>query len=90
MLDVDCDESTIKGPVAPITGSFPTHELVHEVETRKGSNLFLPWLEANVRSGSQDPAVYNAIAKIYIDSNNNPEVFLKDDNVSTLKLREAA
>ena len=62
---------------------------MQEVETRNRSKLFLPWFEADVRSGSQDPAVYNAIAKIYIDSNNNPEVFLKDHNVSTLKLREA-
>jgi hypothetical protein len=24
---------------------------------------------------------YNALAKIYIDSNNNPEAFLKENNV---------
>src|SRR5215471_16209905 len=29
----------------------------------------------------QDSAVFNAIAKIYIDSNNDPEQFLKENNV---------
>jgi clathrin heavy chain len=44
--------------------------------------LILPWLEARIQSGSQDSAVFNAVAKIYIDSNNNPEQFLKENNVS--------
>ena len=43
--------------------------------------LILPWLEAKVQAGSQYPAVYNAIAKIYIDSNNSLEAFLKENNV---------
>ena len=64
-----------------ITGNFPIDELVQEVETHIRLKLILPWLEAKVQAGSQDPAVYNAIAKIYIDSNNNPEAFLKDNNV---------
>ncbi|KAE9383880.1 hypothetical protein BT96DRAFT_1008680 [Gymnopus androsaceus JB14] len=32
-------------------------------------------------AGSQDAALYNAIAKIDINSNNNPEAFLKDNNL---------
>lgn len=81
LLDVDCDESTIKGLLASISGNFPIDELVQEVESRNRLKLILPWLEARIQGGSQDPAVYNAIAKIYIDSNNNPESFLKDNNV---------
>ncbi|KAG2147061.1 armadillo-type protein [Suillus cothurnatus] len=30
---------------------------------------------------SQDPAVFNALAKIFIDSNNKPETFLKKNNL---------
>ncbi|KAI5123544.1 hypothetical protein M0805_006703 [Coniferiporia weirii] len=81
LLDVDCDETTIKGLLASITGNFPIDELVQEVETRNRLKLILPWLEARVQAGSQDPPVYNAIAKIYIDSNNNPENFLKENNI---------
>ncbi|KAJ3967704.1 hypothetical protein EV361DRAFT_871430, partial [Lentinula raphanica] len=80
LLDVDCDEATIKTLLASVTGNFPIDELVHEVEQRNRLKLILPWLEARVQTGSQDPAVYNAMAKIYIDSNNNPEAFLKENN----------
>ncbi|KLO17941.1 clathrin heavy chain [Schizopora paradoxa] len=81
LLDVDCDETTIKGLLASITGNFPIDELVQEVESRNRLKLILPWLESRMQSGSQDPAVHNAIAKIYIDSNNNPEQFLKENNI---------
>jgi clathrin heavy chain len=68
LLDVDCDEGTIKSLLSSVTGNFPIDELVHEVEQRNRLKLILPWLEARVQAGSQDPAIFNAIAKIYIDS----------------------
>jgi clathrin heavy chain len=82
LLDVDCDKMTIKSLLASITGNFPIDELVHEVEQRNRLKLILPWLEAHIQSGSQYSAVFNAVAKIYIDSNNNPKQFLKENNVS--------
>ncbi|KAL9713749.1 Clathrin heavy chain [Leucoagaricus gongylophorus] len=81
LLDVDCDETTIKGLLASVQGTFPVDELVAEVEQRNRLKLILPWLEARVQGGSQDTPVFNAIAKIYIDSNNNPEQFLKENNL---------
>ena len=81
LLDVDCDETTIKSLLASVPGNFPIDELVHEVEQRNRLKLILPWLEARVQANSQDPSVYNALAKIYIDSNNNPEAFLKENNL---------
>lgn len=81
LLDVDCDETTIKSLLASVPGNFPIDELVNEVEQRNRLKLILPWLEARVQSGSQDSPVYNALAKIYIDSNNNPEAFLKENNL---------
>jgi len=81
LLDVDCDEATIKSLLASVTGPFPIDELVNEVEQRNRLKLILPWLDTRVQAGSQDPAIYNAIAKISIDSNNNPEQFLKENNV---------
>ncbi|KAH6916189.1 clathrin heavy chain 1 [Coprinopsis sp. MPI-PUGE-AT-0042] len=74
-------QTTIKGLLASVTGNFPIDELVHEVEQRNRLKLILPWLEARVAGGSQDPAVFNAMAKILIDSNNNPEQFLKENNL---------
>lgn len=81
LLDVDCDETTIKTLLASVTGNFPVDELVQEVEQRNRLKLILPWLEARVQAGSQDAPIFNAIAKIYIDSNNDPEKFLKENNV---------
>ncbi|CAG8794244.1 10092_t:CDS:2, partial [Cetraspora pellucida] len=59
----------------------PVDQLVQEVEKRNRLKLLLPWLEQRVNEGSQDPAVFNALAKIYIDSNNNPEAFLKENTL---------
>lgn len=86
LLDVDCDETTIKALLASVTGPVPVDELVDEVEKRNRLKLVLPWLESKIALGQQEPALYNALAKIYIDSNNNPEAFLKDNNVSSVMI----
>jgi clathrin heavy chain len=82
LLDVDCDEQFIKNLLNSVTGTFPIDELVDEVEKRNRLKLILPWLESRIQQGQTDPAIYNAVAKIAIDSNNNPEAFLKENNVS--------
>jgi len=81
LLDVDCDETIIKNLLGTINpASIPIDELVQEVETRNRLKLLLPFLEATLAAGNQQQAVYNALAKIYIDSNNNPEKFLKEND----------
>ena len=88
LLDVDCDEPIIKNLLQSVDpASIPIDELVSEVETRNRLKLLLPFLEATLASGNQQQAVYNALAKIYIDSNNNPEKFLKEnDQYDTLSV----
>lgn len=82
LLDVDCDESIIKSLLTTVNASMiPIDELVSEVETRNRLKILLPFLETTLATGNQQQAVYNALAKIYIDSNNNPEKFLKDNNM---------
>ncbi|KAK4987890.1 Clathrin heavy chain [Elasticomyces elasticus] len=82
LLDVDCDENIIKGLLNSVTpASIPIDELVSEVESRNRLKLLLPFLEATLASGNQQQAVYNALAKIYIDSNNNPEKFLRENDL---------
>ncbi|TIC24772.1 clathrin heavy chain [Wallemia mellicola] len=81
LLDVDCDEQTIKNLLSSVHGLFDVNELVDEVEKRNRLKLILPWLESRINAGQQDAAIYNALAKIYIDSNNNPEQFLKENNI---------
>ncbi|ODV89459.1 hypothetical protein CANCADRAFT_32710 [Tortispora caseinolytica NRRL Y-17796] len=85
LLDVDCDESIIKALLDSVLGQVPIEALVSEVESRNRLKLLLPFLEKTLESGSQETALYNALAKIYIDSNNNPEKFLKENmNYDTL------
>ena len=77
LLDVDCTEDIIKSLMMAVRGQFSTDELVEEVEKRNRLKLLLPWLEAKIHDGSEEPATHNALAKIYIDANNNPERFLR-------------
>merc|ERR1712226_1209250 len=79
LLDVDCSEDIIKNLILVVRGQFNTDELVEEVEKRNRLKLILPWLESRVHEGSDEPATHNALAKNYIDSNNNPERFLKEN-----------
>ena len=41
--------------------------------------IYLLFLQKKVHEGSDEPATHNALAKIYIDSNHNPERFLKEN-----------
>ncbi|KAF2013645.1 clathrin heavy chain [Aaosphaeria arxii CBS 175.79] len=82
LLDVDCDEGIIKGLLSSVTpSSIPIDELVSEVESRNRLKMLLPFLEQTLQAGNQEQAVYNALAKIYIDSNNQPENFLKNNDL---------
>ncbi|POW02753.1 hypothetical protein PSHT_11983 [Puccinia striiformis] len=81
LLDVDADEMMIKNLLASVTGPIPVDELVEEVEKRNRLKLILPWLEARIAMGITDVGLYNAMAKILIDSNQNPEAFLKENTI---------
>lgn len=80
LLDVDCDENIIKNLLSTVLGRVPINELVEEVEKRNRLKILLPFLEKTLEGGSNDQAVYNTLAKIYIDSNNSPEKFLEENN----------
>ncbi|KAI0164895.1 clathrin heavy chain-like protein [Xylariaceae sp. FL1272] len=88
LLDVDCDEQVIKDLLRSVDAtSIPIDALVREVESRNRLKLLLPFLEATLATGNQQQAIFNALAKIYIDSNNNPEKFLKEnDQYDTLSV----
>ena len=47
-----------------------------QVEQRNRLKLLNPFLEHLVSEGSTDAAVHNALGKIIVDANNNPEHFL--------------
>ena len=81
LMDVDCEEAIIKNLLLSVTGPVPVDKLIEETEKRNRLKVTLPWLELKSRDGSTDPNVYNALGKIYIDTNNNAEQFLKSNNL---------
>ncbi|KIW71908.1 hypothetical protein PV04_00135 [Phialophora macrospora] len=81
LLSLDCEESVIKSLLASVDpAAVPMDDLVSEVEGQNRLKILLPFLESALTAGIQQPAVFNALAKIYIDSNNNPEQFLKSND----------
>ncbi|KIH48840.1 hypothetical protein ANCDUO_21087, partial [Ancylostoma duodenale] len=79
LLDVDCSEDAIKQLILNTRGKFDIDELVAEVEKRNRLKLLSHWLETRVQEGATDAATHNAMAKIYIDANNNPDRFLREN-----------
>lgn len=77
LLDLNSFEDQIKDLVQSVRPpQCPLAELVEEVEKRNRLRLLLPWLEARMHEGLTDVPLHNALAKIYVEINNNPQQFL--------------
>mmetsp|Transcript_77481 Transcript_77481/g.134401 ORF Transcript_77481/g.134401 Transcript_77481/m.134401 type:complete len:1720 (-) Transcript_77481:143-5302(-) len=79
LIDLDCTEDYIKSLLQGVRATCPVEPLVAEVEKRNRLRILLPWLEARQAEGNQDPALHNALAKIYIDTNRDADTFLKNN-----------
>ncbi|RYY38323.1 hypothetical protein EON62_00490, partial [archaeon] len=77
LLDLDADEDFCKSLLVSVGPLCPVQPLVEEVEKRNRLRLLQPFLEARVAEGTQDAAVHNAVGKIYITLNKEPQVWLK-------------
>ena len=84
LLDLDQDEEFIKRLLDSVRNQCPVDPLVEQVETRNRLRMLQPWLEQRITEGNTEPATHNAIGKIYITINKDPQTFLKC--VSTLLL----
>lgn len=76
LLDCEADDTFINNLILSVRSLIPVEGLVEEVEKRNKLKLLNPFLEQLVSEGSKDPHVHNALGKIIIDTNNNPEHFL--------------
>ena len=77
LLDLNAPEDQIRNLINLVRPpQCPVGELVEEVEQRARLTLLLPWLEARFDEKLEDTDLHNALAKIYIDINNNPQHFL--------------
>eukprot|EP00303_Exanthemachrysis_gayraliae_P005622 CAMPEP_0206005570 /NCGR_PEP_ID=MMETSP1464-20131121/4652_1 /ASSEMBLY_ACC=CAM_ASM_001124 /TAXON_ID=119497 /ORGANISM="Exanthemachrysis gayraliae, Strain RCC1523" /LENGTH=1697 /DNA_ID=CAMNT_0053379013 /DNA_START=54 /DNA_END=5144 /DNA_ORIENTATION=+ len=77
LLDADCGEDFVRTLILSVRGMCPAEALVEACEHRNRLKLLQPWLEARVNEGVQEPAVHNALMKIYVDMNNKPEEHLQ-------------
>ncbi|KAG2096664.1 armadillo-type protein [Suillus cothurnatus] len=59
----------------PLIIVYDRFDFVHDLVLYLYQNKLTKFIEV------QDPAVFNALAKIFIDSNNKPETFLKKNNL---------
>jgi len=77
LLDLNAPEDQIKDLVHSVRPpQCPIGELVESFESRSRLRLLLPWLETRLHEGREDAELHNAIGKIYVDINNNPQHFL--------------
>jgi len=79
LLDLDQDEDFIKRLLDSVRQLCPVDPLVEQVESRNRLRLLQPWLEQRVAEGNTEAATHNAIGKIYITINKEPQTFLKNN-----------
>lgn len=79
LIDLECDENYIKQILYNIRGGCPIEPLIEEFEKRNKIRVLEGWLDSRVAEGNQIPAVHNALAKIKIDTNQDPENFLMNN-----------
>lgn len=75
LLELDCDEIYIKQLLNSIR-ACPIPDLVEEFDSRGRLRMLQNWLEARRDERIQEPSLHNALAKIYVDINQNPQDFL--------------
>eukprot|EP00879_Flechtneria_rotunda_P000465 GHRR01000566.1.p1 GENE.GHRR01000566.1~~GHRR01000566.1.p1 ORF type:complete len:1351 (+),score=578.78 GHRR01000566.1:197-4249(+) len=76
LLDCEAPDEFINNLILSVRSLLPVDTLVEQVEKRNRLKLLTPFLEHLIREGSTDPHVHDALGKIIIDTNNNPEHFL--------------
>jgi clathrin heavy chain len=86
LIDVGCNEEYIKNLLLSVRSMCPVEGLVEVVEAKHKLKIILPWLEARVNEGAQEPEVHNALAKIVIDTNKGAEEFLLNNRYYDHKL----
>ena len=76
LLELDSDETYVKQILNTIRNACPAEALIDEMEKRNRLRVIQSWLEDREREGIVDAPVHTALAKIYIDTNRDPEDFL--------------
>lgn len=76
LLDAEAPDEFVNNLILSVRSLIPVNVLCEEVEKRNRLKLLTPFLEHLISEGSTDAHVHDALGKIIIDTNNNPEHFL--------------
>jgi len=78
LLDLNAPEDQIRNLLNNVRPpQCPIDQLVDECEKRERLNILLNWLETRYNNeGIKDESLHSALAKIYVNINNNPRHFL--------------
>lgn len=78
LMDFDCQERHILTILQAAGSMCPVEELIHQVEQRGRLRMLRQWLEGRAAERKTDPAIYNALAKIYVEASDPAaETFLR-------------
>ncbi|CRG97759.1 clathrin heavy chain, putative [Plasmodium gallinaceum] len=86
LLDLDASEDFLLNILNNIKNISNIGNLIEIAEKRNRLKLLLPWLESRANEGYENIELHNALAKIYIDLNKDPENFLKNNNFYDKKM----
>ncbi|CAJ0898905.1 7240_t:CDS:10 [Entrophospora sp. SA101] len=79
LLDVDCDENTIKNLLMSVTGTVLIINLFKKLKKEIVLNCYYHGWSYMLKKEIKILNFYNALAKIRIDNNVDPEKFLRED-----------
>lgn len=86
LLDLGAEDSYIRQFLLTVGGNCDVAEMVSEFEERNKLKLLEQWLEARAMEGNIKPEVHNALAKLAIDFDKDPNRFLAENNFYDIKL----
>jgi clathrin heavy chain len=79
LIDLEVEESYLKQLLFNLRGSCPADELIAEFTKRAKHRVLEEWLEQRVAEGNSAQSIHNALAKIVIDTDKNPQKFLAEN-----------
>lgn len=79
LIDLECEESYIKQILKTVRSAAPMEEIVEAFDKRSKLSILEDWLEDRVSENIQIPGIHNAMAKIKVDTNQNPQQFLQNN-----------
>lgn len=89
LIDQECEERQIQIILQQIAGKLHPQcyePLIEEFEKRNKLRVLESWLDGRVNEGNQIPAIHNALAKIKIDTNQDPETYLQNNQFYDAKV----